>query len=88
MRRAIAIAVALSIHAGATCAATRDLAPIVLPKAAAPGKALQPFLQVNAPVVALMHVRAIDGTGAPAHAESRTSKPSSRMASATTRRYC
>lgn len=69
MRRAIAVAVALSIHAGAICAATRDLAPLVLPQATAPGQALQPFVQVNASVVALTHVRVIDGTGAPAHAD-------------------
>ena len=64
----IAVATALSICAGATHAATLDLAPIVLPQAAVPGKAVQPFVQVNAPVVALTHVRVIDGTGAPARA--------------------
>jgi imidazolonepropionase-like amidohydrolase len=68
MRRAIAIAVILSICAGAAGAATRDLTPIVLPQAAAPGKAVQPFVQVDAPVIALMHARVIDGTGAPARA--------------------
>ena len=69
MRRVIAVAVAMSIYAGATCAATRDLTPIVLPKPAAPGKATQPFVQVNAPVIALTHVRVIDGTGAPARTD-------------------
>jgi len=68
MRRAITVAAALSFFAGASCAATRDLAPIVLPPAAAPGKAVQPFVQVDAPVVALIHVRVIDGTGAAARA--------------------
>jgi imidazolonepropionase-like amidohydrolase len=43
-----------------------NLAPIVLPKAATPGKAVQPYVQVQAPVLALTHVRVIDGTGAPA----------------------
>lgn len=68
MRRVIAIAAALSIGAGAACATTVDLASIVLPQAAAPGKAVQPFVKVDAPVVALLHVRVIDGTGAPARA--------------------
>ncbi len=31
-----------------------------------PGPAVQPFIQVNAPVVALTHVKLIDGTGTPA----------------------
>jgi imidazolonepropionase-like amidohydrolase len=66
MRRAIALAVILSISVGATCATTLDLAPIVLPKAAPPGKTVRPFVQVDAPVIALMHVRVIDGTGATA----------------------
>ena len=69
MRRMTAVAAALSICAGAACAATRDLAPIVLPPAAAPGKATQPFVQVSAPVIALTHARVIDGTGAPARAD-------------------
>jgi imidazolonepropionase-like amidohydrolase len=68
MRRLTAVAAVLSICAGVTHASTRDLAPIVLPQAVAPGKAVQPFVQVNAPVVALTHVRVIDGTGAPARA--------------------
>lgn len=65
---ATALAASLSIWAGVTHAATLDLAPIVLPQATEPGKAVQPFVQVNAPVVALMHMRVIDGTGAPARA--------------------
>lgn len=68
MRHAIAIAAALSIGAGAAHAATRDLAPIVLPRAVAPGKAVKPYVRVDAPVVALLHVRVIDGTGTPARA--------------------
>jgi imidazolonepropionase-like amidohydrolase len=68
MRRMTAVAAALSICAWATHARTLDLGPIILPQAAAPGKAVQPFVQVNAPVVALTHVRVIDGTGAPARA--------------------
>lgn len=65
---AMAVAAALSIGASATQAATSDLAPIVLPQTATPAKAVQPFVQVNAPVVALIHVRVIDGTGATARA--------------------
>ena len=65
-RTVIAFAAALSMCAGATQATTRNLVPIVLPPATAPGKAVQPFVQVNAPVIALTHVRVIDGTGAPA----------------------
>lgn len=70
MRRAIAIAIAasLSIGAGIACAAAINLAPLVLPQAVAPGKAVQPFVQVQAPLVALTHVRLIDGTGAAARA--------------------
>ncbi|MGH8213918.1 MAG: amidohydrolase family protein, partial [Rhodanobacteraceae bacterium] len=37
-----------------------------LPKAVAPGEDVQPFVSVNAPVIALTHVRVIDGSGAPA----------------------
>lgn len=59
----IATAIALSLGANTSRAAPRDLTPILLPKPAAPGKAVQPFVKVNAPVVALMHVRVIDGTG-------------------------
>jgi len=68
MRYVTAIVAALSIGVGAAHAATRDLAPIVLPQPAAPGKAVQPYVRVDAPAVALLHVRVIDGTGAPARA--------------------
>jgi imidazolonepropionase-like amidohydrolase len=64
----MAVAAALSIGAGAAYAAKVDLAPIILPQASAPGKAVQPFVKVDVPVVALMHARVIDGTGAPARA--------------------
>lgn len=69
MRRTAAVAVVLSILVGAAHAATRDLAPIVLPPAAVPGKAAQPFVRVDAPVVALIHARVIDGSGTPARAD-------------------
>ena len=65
----VASAFALSICAAASCASPLDLAPILLPKAAAPGKDVQPFVKIDAPVVALTHVRVIDGTGGPARAD-------------------
>jgi imidazolonepropionase-like amidohydrolase len=65
---AIAASCLLSICASASHAAPKDLAPIVLPQPAAPGTAVQPYVQVNAPIVALTHVRVIDGTGGPARA--------------------
>ncbi|MGH8213416.1 MAG: hypothetical protein ACREPP_09340, partial [Rhodanobacteraceae bacterium] len=63
---AIAATCVLSFYAAASQAAPRDLAPIVLPKAVAPGEDVQPFVSINAPVIALTHVRVIDGSGAPA----------------------
>jgi imidazolonepropionase-like amidohydrolase len=67
MRYPIAIAACLlSIGASASNAAPIDLAPLVLPKPAPPGEAVQPFVRVNAPVVALTHARVIDGSGKPA----------------------
>jgi imidazolonepropionase-like amidohydrolase len=70
MRRITTVAATclLSICATTPRAATLDLAPIVLPKPATPDKAVQPFVQVKAPIVALTHVRVIDGTGKPARA--------------------
>jgi imidazolonepropionase-like amidohydrolase len=64
----IAAAFLLSFCASVVLAAPRDLAPIVLPEPAVPGKEVQPFVSVSAPVFALTHVRVIDGTGAPARA--------------------
>lgn len=63
-----AAACLLSFCASASHASPRDLAPILLPKPVAPGKTVQPFVKVNALIVALIHVRVIDGTGAPARA--------------------
>ncbi|HJU26977.1 MAG TPA: amidohydrolase family protein [Rhodanobacteraceae bacterium] len=70
MRRITSIAAScfLSLFAPALPAAPRDLAPIVLPRPATPGKAMQPFIKVDAPVVALTHARVIDGSGSPARA--------------------
>jgi len=68
MRHLWMLAAALSIALGAAHAASLDLAPIILPPAAAPGHELQRFVQVDAPIVALTHVRVIDGSGAPARA--------------------
>ena len=70
MRRITLIAAScfLSLFAPTLPAAMRDLAPIVLAKAVAPAKDVQPFVKTDAPVVALTHVHVIDGTGAPARA--------------------
>jgi len=70
MRRATLIAAScfLSLFATALPAAPRDLAPVVLPDPAAPGKDVQPFVKIHGAVVALTHVRVIDGTGTPARA--------------------
>jgi imidazolonepropionase-like amidohydrolase len=62
------LAATLSLGLGAAHAASLDLAPIILPPAVAPDQALQRFVRVDAPIVALMHVRVIDGSGAPARA--------------------
>lgn len=43
-----------------------DMAAAILPPAAAPGKAVQPFVSVPDGRIALTHVRVIDGTGAAA----------------------
>lgn len=66
---AMAALVALSLCASASPAAQKDLAPIILPDAVAPGTGVQPFVKVDAPTFALTHVRVIDGTGGPARAD-------------------
>ena len=50
-------------------AAPADLAPRILPKPAAPGPSVQPYVKYPAGRLALTHVRLIDGTGAPAMSE-------------------
>ncbi|HEY3519569.1 MAG TPA: amidohydrolase family protein [Rhodanobacteraceae bacterium] len=64
----IAAACLFSLCAHASRAAPVDLAPVVLPKAAAPAKDVQPFVKINAPKIALTHARVIDGSGGPARA--------------------
>ncbi len=49
---------------GAAAPARVDMAAAILPPAAAPGKAVVPFVKVPEPRIALVHVRIIDGTGA------------------------
>ncbi|THD35112.1 MAG: amidohydrolase [Sphingomonas sp.] len=51
---------------GAAAPAKVNMAAAVLPPPAAPGKAVLPFVKVPGPKIAIMHVRVIDGTGAPA----------------------
>ncbi len=62
----IAAALMILCAQGTALAQTSKLEPLVLPAPVAPGAAVQPYVQVNAPVIALTHVRVIDGTGAPA----------------------
>ncbi|MDE2271992.1 MAG: amidohydrolase family protein [Xanthomonadaceae bacterium] len=71
MRRTISIAAlcVLAVCAAAAQAAPENLEAIILPKPAAPGRVVQPFVKVDAPVVALTHVRVIDGSGGPVHAD-------------------
>lgn len=59
MRKLIFCALIVSLCCGAAYAQSP----------ATPGPAVLPFVSVNAPVVALTHVRVIDGTGAPAVAD-------------------
>ncbi len=68
MKAWIVGAAALLAATGAR-AAPRDLAPIILPPPATPGKAVEPFVKAPAGRIALTHVRVIDGTGAPAQAD-------------------
>ena len=68
MIRHLAVLVAATALLGAT-PPRFDMAAHVLPPAATPGAAAQPFVSVAQPQVALVHVRVIDGTGAPALAD-------------------
>lgn len=63
MRRMIPLAALLL---GAAPTPTFDIAAAILPPPALPGKSVQPFVKVAAGKIALVHVRIIDGTGAPA----------------------
>ena len=64
MRRGL-FAIAASLVLGGTAAAG-PLEPLVLPPPAPPSKAVLPYVKLSAPTLALVHVRVIDGTGAPA----------------------
>ncbi|MGB8634480.1 MAG: amidohydrolase family protein [Rhodanobacteraceae bacterium] len=68
-RTLIAVFFTFSSATFAACAGSRDLAPTILPPPAPPGKAVQPYVKIDAPVVALVHVRVIDGTGSPARSK-------------------
>ena len=70
MRRSIGIVLASTLLVGAAPAKV-DMAAAILPPPAAPGKAVLPFVKMPAEKVAIVHVRVIDGTGAPAR-EDRT----------------
>ena len=64
----VGCAAALTL-ATASRAAPPSPASAILAPPAAPGAAVRPYVRVNAPTVALRHVRVIDGTGAPAQAD-------------------
>jgi imidazolonepropionase-like amidohydrolase len=57
------------IAQGTALAASSKLEPLVLPPPVAPGPQIQPFVGVFAPLIALTHVRVIDGTGAPTRSD-------------------
>ncbi len=59
------IGMAASLALGGAASAG-PLEPLVLPPPAPPAKAVLPYVTVSAPTLALVHVRVIDGTGAPA----------------------
>ncbi|HEY1613154.1 MAG TPA: amidohydrolase family protein [Rhizomicrobium sp.] len=69
--RKIALCVAAVALGTVAHAAPIDLAPRVLPPPVKPGEAIEPFVKIDAPLVALTHLRVLDGTGAPAQ-EDRT----------------
>jgi imidazolonepropionase-like amidohydrolase len=64
------LCMALLLSAAAAMArAPSPLAPRILPSPAAPGAAVQPYVKVPSGLIALTHVRLIDGTGQPAQAD-------------------
>ncbi|MDE2462303.1 MAG: amidohydrolase, partial [Alphaproteobacteria bacterium] len=68
MRRLL-LAASFSLLAGAAIGRPLSYAQRVLPPSRAPGPAVEPFVAINAQRLALVHVRVIDGTGAPALAD-------------------
>ncbi|MGN6820854.1 MAG: amidohydrolase family protein [Sphingomonas sp.] len=65
MRRLIPLTALLLLGAAASPAKV-DMAAAILPLPASPGRAVLPFVKIGAGKIALVHVRIIDGTGAPA----------------------
>ena len=70
LRKLLPVAAILLLGAAAPAhvelAAPVDMAAKILPEPAAPGDAVKPFVKMEAGAIALIHVRVIDGTGAPA----------------------
>jgi len=71
MLKALAAGAAAIALLGAAPAPHAKVSARILPPPAAPGKAVLPFVKLSGALIALTHVRVIDGTGA-APAENRT----------------
>lgn len=75
---------AAALLIGAAPPARLDMTAHVLPPAAEPGPAVKPFVAMRAGRVALVHVRVIDGTGAPALEDRTVLIDGGRIAAVTT----
>lgn len=72
MSRLNSVAVCAVLLLSAAAAASKARSPLesrILPSPAAPGPAVLPYVKVSPGLIALTHVRVIDGTGEPAQAE-------------------
>jgi hypothetical protein len=65
----------------ASCLVLAALVPVWGQQPSPLPPALTPFVSVNAPIVALTHVRVVDGTGAPARTEQTVIVDGARIAS-------
>ncbi len=68
MKRAMGLVLAATVLVGAAPGKV-DMAARILPPPATPGAAVKPFVKLAGGKVAIVHVRVIDGTGAPAQAD-------------------
>lgn len=64
-----ALPAVLTLTVGLRLAAVPVSAPLSAQERPTPGPAVAPFVSIDAPVVALTHVRLVDGTGAPARGD-------------------
>jgi hypothetical protein len=87
MRQLIAVAftavLAGAVLPQAPAVAASRFESVILPAPANPGAAVQSYVKVNAPRVALTHLRVIDGTGAAAAAERTVVIENGRIAAVT-----